>query len=115
MSGLFKRSQINCTWLTKGAYTIYISVKKLAYYLEDDDIVLRRDHLPFHKFLGRKTLNAKVNRLAKEISPFCIEFQYIKGINNTLADMMNRLVEMDPETELGTEPYGYEYGCYMFK
>ena len=28
---------------------------------------------------------------------------------------MSRLVEIDPETKLEAEPYGYEYGCYMFE
>ena len=46
MSGLFKGSQINWVCLTKEAYAIYMSVKKLAYYLEDADITLRSDHLP---------------------------------------------------------------------
>ena len=39
-------SQINWACLTKEAYAIYMSVKKLAYYLEDADITLRSDHLP---------------------------------------------------------------------
>ena len=40
MSGLFKQSQINWACLTKEAYVIYISIKKLVYYLEDADITL---------------------------------------------------------------------------
>ena len=46
MSGLFKGSQLNWACLTKEAYAIYMSVRKLAYYLEDADITLRSDHLP---------------------------------------------------------------------
>ena len=46
MSGLFRGSQINWACLTKEAYAIYMSIKKLAYYLEDVDITLRSDHLP---------------------------------------------------------------------
>ena len=40
MSGSFKGSQLNWACLTKKAYVIYMSVKKLAYYLEDADITL---------------------------------------------------------------------------
>ena len=40
MSGLFKGSQLNWACLTKEAYAIYMSVRKLAYYLEDADITL---------------------------------------------------------------------------
>ena len=55
MSGLFKGSQINWACLTKEAYAIYMSVKKLAYYLEDADITLQSDHLPLKKFLAKNT------------------------------------------------------------
>ena len=89
MSGLFRGSQINWACLTKEAYAIYMSIKKLAYYLEDADVTLRSDHLPLKKFLAKNTLNSKVNNWAIEISPFQITFEYIKGIKNTLADMMS--------------------------
>ena len=69
-SGLFKGSQINWATLTKEAYAIYRSVRKLTYYLEDADVLLRSDHLPLKKFLEKNTLNSKVNNWAVEISPF---------------------------------------------
>ena len=80
MSGLFRGSQMNWACLTKEAYTIYMSIKKLTYYLEDADITLRIDHLPLKKFLDKNTLNSKDNNWAIEISPFHITFKYIKGI-----------------------------------
>ena len=89
MSGLFRGSQINWACLTKEAYAIYTSIKKLTYYLEDVDITLRSDHLPLKKFLAKNTLNSKVNKWAIEISPFQITFKYIKGIKNTLADTVS--------------------------
>ena len=95
MSGLFRGSQINWVCLTKEAYVIYIFIKKLTYYLEDADINLRSDHLPLNKFLSKNTLNSKVNNWAIEISLFRITFEYIKGIKNTLADTMSRLIDMD--------------------
>ena len=49
-SGLFKGSQLNWAALTKEAFAIYSSIKKLSYYLEDADIVLRSDHLPLKNF-----------------------------------------------------------------
>ena len=45
-SGLFKGSQMNWACLTKGAYAIYMSIKKLDYYFVDTDIILHSDHLP---------------------------------------------------------------------
>ena len=46
ISGLFKGSQLNWAVLTKEAYAIYMSIRKLTYYLEDAEITLRSDHLP---------------------------------------------------------------------
>ena len=114
MSGLFKGSQMNWACLTKEAYAIYMSIKKLAYYLEDADITLRSDHLPLKKFLAKNTLNSKVNNWAIEISPFWITFEYIKGIKNTLADTMSPLIEVDPQVKAELEPEGYEFGYYTF-
>ena len=62
MSELFRGgSQLNWACLTKEAYAIYMSIKKLTYYLDDANITLRSDHLPLKKFLAKNTLNSKVN------------------------------------------------------
>ena len=114
VSGLFKGSQLNWAALTKEVYAIYMSIKKLTYYLEDADITLRSDHLPLKRFLQRNTLNTKVNNWAVEISPFKITFEYIKGIKNTLADTMGRLIALDPDNQLVDGPEGFEYGYYAF-
>ena len=114
VSGLFKGSQLNWAALTKEAYAIYMSIKKLTYYLEDAEITLRSDHLPLKRFLQRNTLNTKVNNWAVEISSFKITFEYIKGIKNTLADTMSKLIALDPDNQLVDEPEGFEYGYYAF-
>ena len=114
VSGLFRGSQMNWACLTKEAYAIYMSIKKLAYYLEDADINLRSDHLPLKKFLAKNTLNSKVNNWAIEISPFHITFKYIKGIKNTLADTRSQLINIDPQVQQDSKPEGYEFGYYTF-
>ena len=114
-SGLFKGSQMNWAALTKEAFAIYSSIKKLSYYLEDADIVLKSDHLPLKKFLQKNTLNSKVNNWAVEISPYRIKFEYIKGIKNTLADTMSRLIQIDPKAKLQPEQEGYEFGYHAFE
>ena len=114
VSGLIKGSQLNWVALTKEAYAIYMSIKKLTYYLEDSEITLRSDHLPLKRFLQRNTLNTKVNNWAVEISPFKITFEYIKGIKNTLVDTMSRLIALDPDNQLVDEAEGFEYGYYAF-
>ena len=56
----------------KEAFAIYISVKKLSFYLDQAEILLRSDHLPLKKFLQKNTLNSKVNNQAMELEPFNI-------------------------------------------
>ena len=114
-SGLFKGSQLNWAALTKEAFAIYSSIKKLSYYLEDAHIILRSDHLPLKNFLQKNTLNSKVNNWAAEISPYRIQFEYIKGIKNTLADTMSRLIQIDPEAKLQPEQEDYEFGYHAFE
>ena len=114
MSGLFRGSQMNWACLTKEAYAIYMSIKKLAYYLEDTDITLQSDHLPLKKFLAKNTLNSKVNNWAMEILPFQITFEYIKGIKNTLADTMSCLIKIDLQIQSEPEPEEHEFGNYTF-
>ena len=86
----------------------------MAYYLEDADITLRSDHLPLRKFLAKNTLNSKVNNWALKISPFCITLEHIKGIKNTLADTMSRLIEINPQVQQESEPEGYRFRYYTF-
>ena len=117
MSGLFKGSQINWATLTKEAYAIYVSVKKLDHYLQDAQVTLRSDHLPLKTFLQKNTMNTKVNNWAIDITSRCrnIRFEYIKGIKNTLADTMSRLIEITPEIEQEPEPPGQEFGYDIFE
>ena len=117
MSGLFKGSQINWATLTKEAYAIYISIKKLDHYLQDAEVTLRSDHLPLKSFLQKNTLNTKVNNWAIDITSRCrnIQFEYIKGIKNTLADTMSRLIKITPEIEQEPEPQGQEFGYDIFE
>ena len=62
----------------------------------------------------KNTLNSKANNWAIEISPFRITFEYIKGIKNTLADTMSRLIDIDLQIKPEPEPEGYEFSYYTF-
>ena len=110
LSGLFKGSQMNWATLTKEAYAIYMSVKKLHVYLDGGDNTIRSDHLPLKKFLTRDTANNKVRNWAVDLEGYRLKFEYIKGIKNTLADAMSRLVDILPDAELLPEPEGFEFG-----
>ena len=113
-SVLFRGSQLNWAALTKEAYAIYMSVKKLSFYLDSAQIKLRSNHLPLKKFLEKNTMNAKVNNWAVELEFQNINFEFIAGTNNVLADMLSRLIEFDKSIRLPEEP-GYEFGYNSFK
>ena len=115
VSGLFRGSQLNWAALTKEAFAIYMSVKKLSFYLTDAQILLRSDHKPLEKFLLKNTLTSKVNNWAMELEAFNIQFDYIKGSNNILADTLSRLISIDPDTPTTPEEPGYEFGYAIFE
>ena len=60
MSGQFRLSQLNWAALTKEAYAIYMSVRRLSFYVTDAEVTIRSDHLPLKKFLNKQTMNSKV-------------------------------------------------------
>ena len=115
VSGLFRGSQLNWAALTKEAYAIYMSVKKLSFYLIQADVLLKSDHLPLKRFLHKNTLNSKVNNWAMELESFNIQFEQIKGQNNILADTLSCLMDTDPDTQLTPEGNGYEFGYAVFE
>ena len=115
VSGLFRGSQLNWAALTKEAYAIYMSVKKLAFYLTDADVLLKSDHLPLKKFLQKNTLNNKVNNWAMELEAFNIRFEHVSGKANILANTLSHLIDLDPDARLDPENAGWEFGYYIFE
>ena len=111
VSGLFKGPQLNWAALTKEAYAIYMVARKLDYYLREAETTIRSDHLPLKSFLLKNTKNDKVNNWGVELaSKYTLNFEYVKGVKNTLADTMSRLVTLDPDIKLVKEPEGYQFG-----
>ena len=101
VSGLFKGPQLNWAALTKEAYAIYMVARKLDYYLCKAETTIRSDHLSLKSFLLKNSKNDKVNNWGVELaSKYILKFEYVKGIKNTLADTMSRLVTLDPDIML---------------
>ena len=115
VSGQFRGSQLNWAALTKEAYAIYMSIRRLVFYVADADVTIKCDHLPLKKFLMKQTLNSKVNNWAVELEQFNLKLEWIMGSKNTLADTLSRLLEVCPEAKLEPEPPGQEFGCYCFE
>ena len=115
VSGLFRGSQLGWAALTKEAFAIYMSLKKLSFYLDQVEIILRSDHLPLKRFLQKNTRNSKVNNWAMELESFNIKFEYIQGPKNVLADTLSRLIDIDEDTRLPPEEQGYEFDYAVFE
>ena len=115
VSGLFRGSQLNWAALRKEEFAIYMSVKKLSFYLTDAQILFKSDHKPLEKFLLKNMLSSKVNNWAMELEAFNTQFGYIKGSNNILVDTLSRLIAIDPDTPTKQEEPGYEFGYAIFE
>ena len=92
-----------------------MSVKKLSFYLDQAEIVLKSDNLPLNRFLQKNTLNSKVNKWAMEPESFNIMFEYIQGFKNVLTDTLSRLIDIDEDIRLPPEEQEYEFGYAVFE
>ena len=48
-----------------------------------------------------------------ELEAFNIQFDYMKGSNNILADTLSRLISINPDTPTTPEEPGYEFGYFQ--
>ena len=92
-----------------------MSVKKLSFYLDSARITVRSYHLPLKRFLEKNTLNAKVNNWAVELESQKIDFVFIQGTKNVLADTLLKLIEIDDDIKLPAEQEGHEFGYVPFE
>ena len=115
VSGQFRGSQLNWAALTKEAYAIYMSVRRLSFYITDAEVTIRSDHLPLKKFLNKQTINSKVNNWAVELEQFRLNLEWIPGTRNLLADSLSRLLDVVPDAQKTREPVDQEFGSYCFE
>ena len=115
VSGLFRGSQVDWAALMKEAYAIYMSMKKMSFYLNQAEVLLRSDHLPLKKFLRKDTLISKVNNWAMELESFNIQFEYIQGQKNLFVDTLSCLIGIDWDIELIPEHPYHESGYAVFE
>ena len=92
-----------------------MSVKKLSFYLDSAHITVCSDHLPLKRFFEKNTLNTKVNNWAVELESQKIDFVFIQGTKNVLADTLSRLIEIDDDIKLPAEQEGHEFGYIPFE
>ena len=115
VSGQFRGSQLNWAALTKEAYAIYMSVRRLSFYVTDAEVTIRSDHLPLKKFLNKQTMNSIVNNWAVELEQFRLYLEWIPGSRNLLADSLSHLLDIVPDAQKSKEPDDQEFGSYCFE
>ena len=111
VSGQFRGSQLNWAALTKETYAIYMSVRRLSFYVTDAEVTIRSDHLPLKKFLNKQTMNSKVNNWEQ----FRLHLEWIPGTRNLLADSLSHLLDVVPDAQKTKEPDDQEFGSYCFE
>ena len=115
VSGQFRGSQLNWAALTKEAYVINMSVRRLSFYITDVEVTIRSDHLPLKKFLNKQNMNSKVNNWAVELEQFRLHLEWIPGSRNLLADSLSCLLDIVPDAQKLKEPDDQEFGSYCFE
>ena len=115
VSRQFRGSQLNWAALTKEAYAIYMSVRRLSFYVTDVEVTIRSNHLPLKKFLNKQTMNSKVNNWAVELEQFRLHLEWIPGTRNLLADSLSRLLDVVPDAQKTKEPDDHEFSSYCFE
>ena len=115
VSGQFRGSQLSWAALTKEAYAIYMSVRRLSFYVTDVEVTIRSDYLPLEKFLNKQTMNSEVNNWAVELEQFLFHLEWIPGTRNLLVDSLSRLLDIVPDAQKTKEPDDQEFGSYCFK
>ena len=115
VSGQFCGSQLNWAALTKEAYAIYMSIRRLTFYVTDAEVTIKCDHLPLKKFLNKQTMNSKVNNWAVELEQFKLRLDWILGSQNLLMDSLSCLLNVDSDARQTDEPEGHEFRSYCFE
>ena len=90
-------------WSTpeKECYAIYYSLVKLEYLLLDREFIIHTDHKNL-TFLD-ESANARVNRWKLALQEYRFTIEYIKGVDNIVADSFSRLCLLTEGTGLSEE------------
>ena len=94
------------------ALAVVDSVKHFSPCLYGQKFVVFSDHKPLCFLLTSDHLNGRLKRFSTKLQPWMIEFRYLPGMDNTMADTLSRqdwqTREEERETDLPTEPHHEE-------
>ena len=79
LSTQFNDTQFKWSTVGKEGYAIYYAIKKWKHYLEDAEVLLKRDAKSLQKFLNGKADNLKLDRWSLELQGRNIQMEHIAG------------------------------------
>ena len=103
-SGKFSGTQQNQAILVREASSIYISIKRPNFHLQDAKNTILCNH----------RIKITNEQLAIELSSYKLKIHYIKGMKNDLANCLTRLVDANL-TDLYYETDGQVFGHTLFE
>jgi len=72
------------------ALAVVEAVKHFSPYLYGMDFIVFTDHKPLCSLLTSDHLNGRLKRFSTKLQPWMVTFQYLPGVENTLADTLSR-------------------------
>ena len=91
ISGRFTSAQLNYPNVEKEAYALIFALVKLRLYLYGADVKIYTDHVPLHCLFTKEIKNMRIQRWAILLAEYAAPILYMKGEDNTWADMLSRL------------------------
>ena len=98
----------------KELFAIYYSVQKLRHYLEGAKFTILTDHRPLEHLFTAQHTNKRCMRWALAIRSHNCEIQYLKGEDNTVADLLSRSPPSDSIADDLSDPEeGFEVNAVI--
>jgi hypothetical protein len=103
LSHRLSRSQCKWSTIEKEAFAIHFALSKLDYYLHNARFTIKTDHRPLRYILDSPMQNKKIQLWALELTGYNCDVTYIKGTDNTCADLLSRSPSSEPFNESEAE------------
>ena len=89
-------TQTRWSTIEKEAYAIHFALQKLDHYLHGAQFVIKTDHKPLKYLLDTPNLqNKKLQLWALGIAGYNTKIEYVKGSDNSCADLLSRIPQND--------------------
>lgn len=90
---------------------MYTAVKHFRRLIEGENVIITTDHKPLVHALTRPASSSDTPRRERQlhfISQFCSNIEYIKGEDNTVADALSRIEEIQCPTTINYDELAYD-------